>query len=123
MANEFDDIMPNSQTPRGGNIGSSDKKWGIIHSTSGSFDTLILSNTIISGVISYDQAMFKGLLEPSALSFVVEHNLGVELVDVIIIDEIGDRVNPNTIKILDSNSIFIDFVELQSGQVLVQKGK
>lgn len=124
MSNEFDDVMPNSQTPRKINrIGSSERPWHIIHSESGNFQTLILSNTIVSGIISYDQAMFKGSLEPADISFTIEHNLNTECVDVIVIDDIGEIVNPNSIKILNNNIVLINFIEPQLGKVLVQKGK
>ena len=123
MSNEFDSIVPNTQTPRRSRIGTPDNQWDEIYACSGNFDQISLAGQVISGVISYDQAQFRAELDGLSANFIIIHNLGTKYVDVSIYDTEGDSVVPDNIKVIDSSMLQITFVEIQAGVVLIQKGK
>jgi len=131
MSNEFDSIIPNTQTPGPSALGTSGNKWGEVHSNVGSFDTVIVSGLSIQ---PYDDSMVQaglfavtifgtGLPPPPPSSYVVIHNLKTEFVDVQFYDTNKETVLPDSILVIDDNTIQITFVEPQEGTVLIQQGK
>jgi len=131
MANEFDSIVPNTQTPKLSSIGTSGNKWDEMHSSVGCFDTVIVSGLSIQ---PYDDSMVQaglfavtvfgtGLPPPPPLSYIVVHNLGTEFVDVQFYDITKETVQPDSIIVIDKDTIKITFVEPQEGTALIQQGK
>lgn len=123
MANEFDEIIPNTQTPRKSTLGRPDNQWGEVHASSGHFEGLVLNGQVISGVISYDEAQFKGILDGLSNIFIIIHNLGTRYVDVSVYDIDGNSILPDNVNVIDKVSLQLEFVEVQAGVVLIQKGK
>ena len=89
MANEFDELIPNTQTPRQSTIGTSGNVWNQVHAGTVSCDALIVSGLSLA---TYDDSMVQaelfgivplsGPLPPPPSSYIVVHNLGTEFVDV-----------------------------------------
>lgn len=131
MANEFDDIVPNTQVPKTSKLGTLNNKWDEVHGTTGSFDIVVVSGLSIQ---PYDDSMVQaGLVgvsvfgsgdpPPPPSSYIVIHSLGTEFVDVQFYDTTKEVLHPNSITVIDKNSIQIDFVEPQEGIALIQRGK
>jgi len=122
--NQFDGIEPDTQTPSNRKfIGHPDNPWNEVHANSGCFQSLLLGSTVVSGVISYEEAQFIGNLDGSSNSYLIFHQLGTTYVDVSVYDNSNNYVVPNNINLIDNNNLLIEFVGVQSGKVLIQRGK
>ncbi len=122
MSNEFDSIVPNTQVPKPSMLGTSGNKWSEVHSTSGSFDCIVVSGALVT---TYDNAMAQAAfgIGEEITSATLIHDLGTEFIDIQVYDNVGQTVQPNTITVLDSRSIALTFVEPQACTILIQKGK
>jgi len=115
MYNEFDDLMPNTQTPRRKpSIGSANNPW-----YKGYMKHIVLAGITIE---PYNVVQVN-LTEPLAYSYIITHNFGTQFVDIQIYDTNKNVVQPDSIVVIDNNNIKISFVEPQGGTALIQRGK
>lgn len=81
------------------------------------------NSPVVTSGMSYDATQFLGILDGTSNSYLVPHGLGTKYVDVSIYDDNGDSIVANNVNVVNVNDIVIEFVEVQSGKVLVQRGK
>jgi hypothetical protein len=122
--NEFDGLAPNTQKPptkgHPATIGFPWNRWDEVHSASGSFDCITISGALVE---PYNDTIVQAPLVGNFSSYIIVHSLGTEFVDVQLYDTTKEVVQPDSIVVIDKNSMRINFVEPQEGVALIQKGK
>jgi len=126
MPNEFDDLVPNLQTPKKSCIGYPNNNWDEVYAKVGYYETIMVSGQQVE---SYDSSMVQAILgiginkNVASDIYIVEHNLGTPFVDVQVYNIEKELLVPDVVRALDENRIEVRFVVPELATILIQKGK